>query len=88
MCIRDRLLLLSVIARVTAGRRFVVLLFTMLLIVAVAAQVWFGSLLMFDTPAGPLGSFNETASAMRTNATASPSPATTAPATTTTAPAK
>jgi len=82
------LLLLSVIARVTAGRRFVVLLFTMLLIVAVAAQVWFGSLLMFDTPAGPLGSFNETASAMSTKTPASPTPAATAPATTTTAPAK
>ena len=47
------------IARVTAGRRFVVLLFTMLLVIAVVAQVWFGSLLMFDTPSGPLGSFNE-----------------------------
>ena len=52
------LLLLSVVARVTAGRRFVVLLFTMLLIVTLAAQVWFGSLLMFDTPSGGLGSFN------------------------------
>jgi uncharacterized membrane protein len=58
------LLLLSVIARVTAGRRFVVLLFTMLLIVAVAAQTWFGSLLMFDSPSGGLGSFSVPAGAV------------------------
>jgi uncharacterized membrane protein len=82
------LLLLSLIARITAGRRFVVLLFTMLLIVAVMAQVWFGSLLMFDTPEGPIGSFNGSAQAMSTGTTPSTA-ATTAPtATTTTAPAK
>lgn len=58
------LLLLSIIARVAAGRRFVLVLFSILLIVALAAQVWFGSLLMFDTPSGPLGSFNGSAAAL------------------------
>jgi uncharacterized membrane protein len=83
------LLLLSAIARITAGRRFVVLLFTMLLVVAVVAQVWFGSLLMFDTPAGPIGSFNGTAEAMTDHSTPTTAPATVpAAATTTTAPAK
>jgi hypothetical protein len=83
------LLLLSVIARITAGRRFVVLLFTMLLVVAVVAQVWFGSLLMFDTPSGPIGSFNGSAEAMSTTAaTPTTQPATAPAATTTTAPAK
>jgi hypothetical protein len=85
------LLLLSVIARVTAGRRFVVLLFTMLLIVAVAAQTWFGSLLMFDSPSGTLGSFNAPAgAAVDESPTTGPTTAPAVPpaATTTTAPAK
>jgi uncharacterized membrane protein len=97
------LLLLSLVARVTAGRRFVVLLFTMLLIVTLTAQVWFGSLLMFDTPSGTLGSFNvpagtssggagETPTTAPSSSTTSPSPAVPPPtpapgATTTTAPA-
>ena len=76
------LLLLSFIARVTAGRRFVVLLFTMLLIVALTAQVWFGSLLMFDTPSGPIGSFNGSPAALSGTTTAGePESAGTAPAT-------
>jgi uncharacterized membrane protein len=70
------LLLLSVIARMTAGRRFVVLLFTMLLVVAVVAQVWFGSLLMFDTPSGPLGSFNQPSRTGTTAPSTAPAPAT------------
>ncbi|MEA2710865.1 MAG: hypothetical protein QOF78_3466 [Phycisphaerales bacterium] len=75
------LLLLSVIARITAGRRFVVLLFTMLLVVAVIAQVWFGSLLMFDTPAGRIGSFNVSEPAL-TNVTPAAEAKTLVPATT------
>jgi len=84
------LLLLSVIARVTAGRRFVVLLFTMLLIVAVAAQTWFGSLLMFDSPSGGLGSFTvptSPAAPAESSPTTAPTAAPAVPPATTTAPA-
>ena len=52
------LLITAVVARSTIGRRLVLWLLTLLLIVAVGAQIWFGSLLMFDTPSGPLGKFN------------------------------
>ena len=52
------LLVLAVVARSTIGRRLVLWFFTLLLIFAVGAQIWFGSLLMFDTPSGPLGKFN------------------------------
>jgi uncharacterized membrane protein len=52
------LLILSILGRWAAARQFILGSFALLLIVAVAAQIWFGSLLMFDTPAGPLTRFN------------------------------
>ena len=82
------LLLLAVIARVTAGRRFIVLLFTIILIVALVAQIWFGSLLMFDTQTGPLGSFNGSEAALENVVPATePELPATAPTTAATAPA-
>ncbi|MEO6435254.1 MAG: hypothetical protein ABIP55_05780, partial [Tepidisphaeraceae bacterium] len=78
------LLALAVLSRIAAGRRMVLSLFATLLIVAVVFQVWFGSLLMFDSPNGPLGSFNGAVEAVD-DAEPTPPP-TTAPATTTTAP--
>jgi hypothetical protein len=77
------MLLLAVIARMAAGRRIVVGLFVLLLLVAVAAQVWLGSLLLFDTPSGSVWNFNSTA-APSTQPTQADEEPTTAPATTTT----
>lgn len=52
------MLLLAIASRLRGGRRFVVSLLGMGLVVAVGAQIWFGSLMMFDSTSGPLGSFN------------------------------
>jgi hypothetical protein len=68
------MLVLALLARLTAGRRFMVLLFSSLLIVVVVAQVWFGSLLMFDTPSGPIGGLNGSEAAL-TSETTPPAPA-------------
>jgi uncharacterized membrane protein len=76
------LLVLAVVSRWAAARRMMLTLLTFLLLGAVAAQIWLGSLLMFDTPAGGIGTFNRAAAEM-----AAPDRPTTAPATTSTAPA-
>lgn len=47
-------LILALVARVAPRRKLVILFFALLLIIAVAAQVWFGILLMWDAPDGPL----------------------------------
>src|SRR5439155_19311460 len=52
------LLMLALVSRLSVGRRIIVAMFSMLLIVFVAAQLWFGSLLMFDSNIGGLGRFN------------------------------
>jgi hypothetical protein len=79
---------MTVVARFLAGRRIIITFFSLLLIAVVAAQIWFGSLLMFDLAEGSLGSFTGSAAAMEQ--TSDREPATT-PATlpsTTTAPAE
>lgn len=88
------MLVLAVVSRMRAGRSLLLFVFTLALLAAVLAQIWFGSLLMFDTPGGSLGKFNGGATAMTsessesgaastTTATApAPAPATTGPATT------
>ena len=51
-------LVLAVLGRAAAIRRMILGLFTLLLVMAVAAQIWLGSLLMFDTPTGKITRFN------------------------------
>jgi uncharacterized membrane protein len=51
-------LLLAIFARWAPRRRGVLLFFAFLLILAVAAQVWLGVLLMWDTPVGKVFEFN------------------------------
>ena len=79
------LLVLAIIARFSLGRRLIISIFALLLLAAVVAQIWFGSLLMFDSNMGPLGRFNGTESPEADASDAGPliiEP----PATTTTAP--
>ncbi len=88
------LLVMAVVSRFLAGRRVVISFFALLLIAVVTAQIWFGSLLMFDLAEGSLRSFTRSAAAMEKAAEKrTPDPdATTAPAsapaTTSTAPAE
>jgi hypothetical protein len=51
-------LLLAIITRVTRRAKAVTLIFALLLVLATAAQVWLGILLLFDTDHGPLTGFN------------------------------
>jgi len=51
-------LLLALIARVAPRKRGLIFLVALLLIAAVAAQVWLGILLMWDTPEGVVTKFN------------------------------
>ena len=85
------MLLLALVARVAAGRKIVVAIFVFLFLGSVAAQMWLGSLLMFDTPGGSVMSFNssEAPAEPPTSAPTGPIDApvgtpTTGPATTTT----
>jgi uncharacterized membrane protein len=71
------LLTQALVSRLAVGRRLVLTLFSMLLIAFLAAQLWFGSLLLFDSPLGKLERFNGTAAA------AAPAPAPGAAPTTT-----
>jgi uncharacterized membrane protein len=50
--------LLSIIARLAPRSKGLLLIFGLLLVCAIAAQVWFGILLLYDTPTGPLTKFN------------------------------
>ena len=70
-------LLLAIVTRVSRRPKVSVTLLGMLLLVAVAAQVWLGTLLMLDTPTGSVTRFNsgEEASPASAPATA-PAPAT------------
>jgi uncharacterized membrane protein len=51
-------LLLAALARWAPRQRVLLAALTLVLVVAVAAQVWFGVLLLYDTPDGPLHHFN------------------------------
>jgi hypothetical protein len=51
-------LLLSAITRVSRRPKVLVSLLAIVLLAAVAAQVWLGVLLMFDTPGGAVTHFN------------------------------
>jgi hypothetical protein len=53
-------LILALAARFSPRRGFIAAGFGFLLAGAIAAQVWFGSLLMLDSPQGPLNAFYET----------------------------
>ena len=53
-------LILGLAARFSPRRGFIAAGFGLLLGVAVGAQIWFGSLLMLDSPAGRLDRFNST----------------------------
>lgn len=52
------LLVLAVVSRLPFARRFLVLLLSLVLLAAVVGQIWFGSLLMFDSNSGPWDKFN------------------------------
>jgi len=54
-------LILALAARYSPRRGFIAAGFGFLLAVAIGAQVWFGSLLMLDSPDGPLNRFNAAA---------------------------
>jgi uncharacterized membrane protein len=54
-------LLLALVARFARRSRFLLGFFAALMILALAAQVWFGVLLLFDTPNGKLTGFNSAA---------------------------
>jgi uncharacterized membrane protein len=51
-------LLLAMFARFAPRARFMLLLLSLLLVAAVAAQIWLGVLLMYDTNVGPVTGFN------------------------------
>jgi hypothetical protein len=51
-------LLMAIAARLARRSKLVVLFFGLLLLAVIAAQVWFGVLLMFDTVEGPVTKFN------------------------------
>jgi hypothetical protein len=51
-------LLMAFIARIAPRGKIVLLIFTLLLLGVVAAQVWFGVLLTYDTVNGPVTRFN------------------------------
>ncbi len=51
-------LLLAIITRVSRRAKGITLLLALLLVLAVAAQVWMGILLLFDSDHGPLTGFN------------------------------
>jgi uncharacterized membrane protein len=50
--------LLSIITRFAPRSKGLLLIFGLLLVCAIAAQVWFGILLLYDTPSGPITKFN------------------------------
>ena len=54
-------LVLALLSRFAPRRRFVLSFFTLILLAAVAAQVWIGILLLFDTPDGPVNHFQTAA---------------------------
>lgn len=62
-------LVLAMLARFAPRRRFWLTLLTSILLVAVGLQIWFGVLLMFDTPAGKITRWNDSE---RTSATTAP----------------
>jgi hypothetical protein len=66
------LLVLAVVARFAVTRAFIISLLSLLLLVTVAAQVWIGSLMMFDSSLGPLGSFNRGEAATTTETATEP----------------
>ena len=51
-------LLLAVVSRVATRSKLTLLIFALLLLIAVAAQVWFGVLLTYDSIGGPITRFN------------------------------
>ena len=51
-------LLLAVVSRIAGRSKLTLLVFAMLLLTAVAAQVWFGVLLTYDSMQGPVTRFN------------------------------
>ena len=52
-------LVLAALARWGRERRVLIALCGLLLVAAVAAQLWLGILLMYDTPAGPIHRFQQ-----------------------------
>ena len=73
-------LLLAIVTRVSRRPKVSVTLLALVLLAAVAAQVWLGVLLMLDTPAGPINRFNS-ADGTGGPASAPAEPPATAPAT-------
>ncbi|HYO08423.1 MAG TPA: DUF2231 domain-containing protein [Tepidisphaeraceae bacterium] len=80
------LLVMAAAARMAAVRRAMLAGLTLVLLLAIAAQVWLGALLMYDTPAGPLWELNGVGTAAATrptiNGASSPAAPTTTPTST------
>jgi hypothetical protein len=79
------LLMLALVSRLAVGRRVVITAFSMLLIAFLALQLWFGSLLMFDSYAGKLERFNGSGPTTLPASASEPAPST-APSAPSTAP--
>ncbi|MCC6425028.1 MAG: hypothetical protein IT447_16255 [Phycisphaerales bacterium] len=80
-------LILTILARWAPRKKFLLSIFVILLLAGVTLQLWFGTLLLFDGPQGPLTGFNKDESAIITDPIPTTLP-TTSTATTTTAPAQ
>ena len=65
-------LLLAAITRVSRRPKALLTLLSLVLLAAVALQVWLGVLLMFDTPTGALTHFNRSGDASTTAPTTAP----------------
>ena len=52
-------LILALIARFAPRRKWLLTIFSVLLITSIAAQVWLGVLMLFDTVEGPISRFND-----------------------------
>jgi hypothetical protein len=51
-------LLMALVSRIATRSKLTLLIFALLLLAAVAAQVWFGVLLTYDSIGGPVTRFN------------------------------
>jgi uncharacterized membrane protein len=65
-------LVLAGLARFAPRRRFWLSFFTLILLIAVASQIWFGVLLLYDTPAGSITKFRPSESAVPTTTPSTP----------------
>lgn len=73
-------LILTILARWAPRRKLLLSIFVILLLAGVTLQLWFGTMLLFDGPQGPLTGFNKDEMAAISNPIPTTLPATTTPA--------